>query len=663
MKLSKLLKETKILKEDKSREELAAELDKAFKAGPAATRAFLDSKDGMSDIVRKDILLNPQTDGNAGDDAVAIGTAGGPAMDYKPTQSEIDLMKSVSYPLGSAKTLTEAITSGPTAKGIVTSGDLIIDGHHRWSGAIAIGGKNAKIAGTDVNWPGTGTNEKLAAAQIAIAAKIGPGKKIPSQAEGFDTNIMGKPADEIAKMIMSNVNKKTDPGAPGAMLNDKMIKDLVGNEASGAKVVYDWLGIKPYPSETKNKGYKLRLAIAKKVGENLAALPDNPEAPERKDMPQFDPKVQGPKLDTVTGQLGGKSQGDYNLAPPYVKDSVQSNKPKIQEMKKKKIQEAIETLKMKRIAKIISEAEFQKQLRLLEDAKEDLANAMKKDLAGAVADLKSLASKEDFKSIATKGTEDGDPGDEKVPVGSDNIANTKMYPTQAEIGFGNSLDDIVNDKYGAIDSAFSEPVKMPSPEGKVPVLCASIGGKIAILDGHHRWSLCFMINPGAKMACDIMEAPTGMDPENALKTMQLAIAAKAGKLVTKPFEGKDLMATSTEEVRKYILDNIGEKEVATFAKYRKDLNTKEAIADHVAEAHKKIVAMAGPFPRIIMPQAGKSGTSQDTVNNALKAGEINFKEPFTAKESKQNSKFEAQLFEAVMKRSIAELGRAVKRKK
>lgn len=328
--LKNLIKESKVkfLKEDKSREELAAELTAAFKAGPAATRKFLDSKDGMSDIVRKDILLNPQTDGNTGDDPVAVGSAGGAAMDFKPTQSEIDLMKSVSYPLGSAKTLTEAITSGPTAKGIVTSGDLIIDGHHRWSGAIAIGGPNAKIAGTDVDWPGTGTNEKLAAAQIAIAATIGPGKPIPSQAEGFDTNIMGKSADGIAKMIMSNVNKKTDPGAPGALLNDDMMEDLTAGDNKDIGIVLKWLGgladrvkdkVGPGKPSSPEAIYQLRLAIAQKVGENLAELPNNPEAPERKDMPQFDPKVQGPKLDTVKGQLGGKSQGDINIAPPYVK--------------------------------------------------------------------------------------------------------------------------------------------------------------------------------------------------------------------------------------------------------------------------------------------------------------------------------------------------------
>jgi len=311
------------LTEAKSREELAAELAAAFKKGPAATRAFLDSEDGMSDIVRTDLLLNPQTDGSMSDDTVNVGSAQGPAMEFKPTQSEIDLMKSVSWPLGSAKNLIDAINSGPVAQGIVTSGNLIIDGHHRWSGAISIGGDKAGISGTDVNWPGQNTQEKLAAAQIAIAATLGPGKSIPSQSKPFKTNIMGANAEAISKMIMNNINKQTDAKAPGALLNDKMIKDLVAGEISGADTVYDWLGGKPFEDNSSNKGYKLRLAIAKKIGENLAALPKNPDAPERKDMPQFDPSVGGPKINSVTGMLKGKSKGDYNVAAPFTaKESV-----------------------------------------------------------------------------------------------------------------------------------------------------------------------------------------------------------------------------------------------------------------------------------------------------------------------------------------------------
>ena len=318
----------KFLTEDKTKEELAAELQKAFKAGPAATKAFLDSPEGKSDAVRNDLLLNPQTDGSMSDDTVKVSGGGGAAMQFKPTQREIDLMKSVSYPLGSSSTLTGAIKEGPVASGIVTSGDLIIDGHHRWSGAIAIGGNKAQIQGKDVNWPGSNTAEKLASAQIAIAAKLGPGKAIPSQSESFKTNILGSGAAplgavDIAKMIMANINKQTDSNAPGALLNDKMMEDLlVGNDA---KIVQQWLGnlgnrVK-WSSVTPEGVYQLRLAIAQKVGENLAALPKVADgSPARADMPQFDPKVGGPNLKDVEGMLGGGKTGDANLAPPFAKE-------------------------------------------------------------------------------------------------------------------------------------------------------------------------------------------------------------------------------------------------------------------------------------------------------------------------------------------------------
>ena len=282
---------------------------------------------------------------------------------------------------------------------------------------------------------------------------------------------------------------------------------------------------------------------------------------------------------------------------------------------------------------------------LTEDFKTDAKGIMDKDLAGAVSSLKTKASDKEFQSGATAGQDDGSDSDEKVTSNVTPIPATKMFPTQKEIGFGNSLEDLVKDKYEQIDNAFTNPVKMSSPDGKVPILTADIGGEIAILDGHHRWSLCFMINPDAKMACDVLKGDFDT-AEDALKAMQFAIAAKAGKVVTKNFEGKDLMSVSTEEVEKYVEENIVRSAVAKFAKYKPeilskagikkpnkerdldDTKIKKAIARYIGNTHKKIKAMVGPYTRTIMPQAGASGTSQDDVNKALAQGEINFNDPF-----------------------------------
>jgi len=259
---------------------------------------------------------------------------------------------------------------------------------------------------------------------------------------------------------------------------------------------------------------------------------------------------------------------------------------------------------------------------------DDIAKAAAGNLSQTVSLLQKLSSDGDFLRVLQGGTDDGDLKDEQVPFKTANVSCTDMYPTQAEIGFGNSLDDLCDDKYGAIKSAFSSPVLMPAPGKKTPILCANVGGKTYILDGHHRWSLCFMINRDAKMACDIMQLGEGT-PEDALKIMQMAIAAKAERIRTKDFEGQDLMATNTAAVESYVNDNINLKAIELFEQYTNgELQTAADIAMEVGEAHAVIVKMKGDFPRKIMPQSGHSGADQDDVNNALKRGTVNYKEPF-----------------------------------
>jgi hypothetical protein len=300
---------------------------------------------------------------------------------------------------------------------------------------------------------------------------------------------------------------------------------------------------------------------------------------------------------------------------------------------------------------------------LNEDFAKDAEDIMGKDLAGAVADLKSKAGDKEFQKGATAGHDDGAEDDEKVASSTKPVPATKMFPTQAEIGFGNSLDDLVADKYEQIDNAFNTPVEMSSPSGKSPILVADIGGEIAILDGHHRWSLCFMINPDAEMNCDILKGDFDT-PEDALKAMQFAIAAKAGKVKTKGFEGKDLMSVSTEEVEQYVEENLVKSAVMKFAKYKPEIFEKagmkapnsgrdagrekprQAIAKYIGNTHKKIVKMKGLFTRNIMPQADFSGAPQDTVNTALAKGDINFNKPYV----KENSLRETFQYRAGIKK-------------
>lgn len=263
---------------------------------------------------------------------------------------------------------------------------------------------------------------------------------------------------------------------------------------------------------------------------------------------------------------------------------------------------------------------------LTEAPADDAAKVADAPLAKSVSLLKKLTSDKDFVNVLQKGAQDGDIKDEQIKFSTANVSCTKMFPTQAEIGFGNSLDDMVINEYNVVDTCFKSPVTIIGP-----VLCARVAGKIFILDGHHRWSSCFMINRNAKMVCDIMEVPGGEDAEGALRIMQIAIAAKAGRVLTKDFEGKDLMATPTAEVKQYIIDKMQPEVVELFSKYTNGaLADVTAVADEVGKAHEVIVSMKGKFPRKIMPQADFSGAvgGQDGVNKSLERGAINYKEPF-----------------------------------
>jgi hypothetical protein len=294
---------------------IAKEMEKAFKAGPAATRAFFNSELGKS-AEAKALLQRPaaERDGVNPDDKIKVsGPRDVPVDPSKvlPTQNFIDAMQSIAYPLGSASSLASAITRKKGFGTIVMDWPLIIDGHHRWSGVVAIT-PDGVINALNIQWPGKSTAKKLAAAQMAVAATVEPGKEQPSASGDPATDILGKSADAIKAMILKNINKQTDPKAPGALLNDDMMASLTDPDSKDAQTVANWLNLDSVVTDVD----ELRDLIASRVGENLSAIQSNPQAPGRADMPQFDTKKGGPEIDDIKSDLAA---GEYNVSPPFIK--------------------------------------------------------------------------------------------------------------------------------------------------------------------------------------------------------------------------------------------------------------------------------------------------------------------------------------------------------
>ena len=314
-----------LLEAEYSEQEIGKELEKAFSKGPVATRAFLNSPMGqhaaLNSLLKKP---EPATDGDQGDDKIKVTGPADIDVDPKkmqPTQNFIDAMKSVAFPLGSAKALTSALQKKKGFGTIVISDNLIIDGHHRWSAVVALT-PDGTINALDVEWPGDSPAQKLAAAQIAIASTLQPATKQPSATGDPATDILGKGKDVVAKIIMDNVNKQPDKKAPGPLLNDKMMEVLTQPGNIGHKTVMAWLGIEEFTEAKPEDADKLRQAIANKVGENLALITKDSTAPDRDDMPQFDPKVGGPELKAGGDLATALSTGKINVSPPFVKDGI-----------------------------------------------------------------------------------------------------------------------------------------------------------------------------------------------------------------------------------------------------------------------------------------------------------------------------------------------------
>jgi len=248
---------------------------------------FLNSPIGRDPKVRN-ALRGGDTDGKPADEVIKVIPAALSVGKMGPTQNEISLMKSIGWPLSTLASVDNVASGDITGrdKRIVSSGPLVIDGHHRWSSTWAVAGDKAKINATNIGLPGQSADQKLAAAQLAIAATIDPASgKIPSAtAKDVDDegnplpsdNILGKDAKSIAQMILARVGKVVpDTGKP--LLGPEYLEKIKMIPAA-----QQYWGLTPEMTPDQVKG-----TIVSAVAGNLSQLPP-PQGPERDYMPQFD---------------------------------------------------------------------------------------------------------------------------------------------------------------------------------------------------------------------------------------------------------------------------------------------------------------------------------------------------------------------------------------
>lgn len=278
------------------------------KQGLVPVVEFLNSKEGSDPKVRDHLLHNANED-----EVIKVTDGSKPADSFVPTQKEISMGKSIGWPLSSWSSCKNIPTGDPTgghgnepgedgkkpANRVVVSGNLVVDGHHRWSQVFAIGGKKNPLMITDLEIPGQ-TSEKLAVTQIAITGTMGGTDPVPSEDKPVKDNILGEDKATIKKKIEAQVGQVMDSG-----------KKLLGDEwCEEAK--NDPLGQKMFGIKKDMDNDTVRKTVVDTVAGNLADLPAPAKgAPPRDKMPQFSLKTDPKDV------MDNMSQGKVNWKEPF----------------------------------------------------------------------------------------------------------------------------------------------------------------------------------------------------------------------------------------------------------------------------------------------------------------------------------------------------------
>jgi hypothetical protein len=152
-----------------------------------------------------------------------------------------------------------------------------------------------------------------------------------------------------------------------------------------------------------------------------------------------------------------------------------------------------------------------------------------------------------------------------------------------------------------------------------------------IIDGHHRWSQAYLINPEARLKVINLHVE---DPEAMLRKSQIAIAAMTGEVpVARVEPGKNLYTMNPEDIRKAIPKYLSPEFYKAFYDTDPDnFKTREDVHEHIYGNVMKLRRHGRPITdidRSLMPQYDKMGVLEGL--ETMKAGVVNVKPPYVKK--------------------------------
>jgi microcompartment protein CcmL/EutN len=252
---------------------------------------------------------------------------------------------------------------------------------------------------------------------------------------------------------------------------------------------------------------------------------------------------------------------------------------------------------MQQLAGLLIEAEAAPEQELKNILKADYPTFVQK-LGDNINDPKFQAA---IKSIASK-----------YPIKTSDISPkvTDLKPTQNEIDVDKSLKFPLTNAQSAAVCLKGGPVSIAGKN-----IVTGGGGKF-IIDGHHRWSQLYCMNPEASITA--MDVNNITDPIAGLKATQLGIAGDIGKVPVAKVEGQNLLKMGKDALINYVVKTITPEVLEVFKKANKG-NDANAVAEYVWKNVEKMQQnnqpVSGAPGRNIMPQTDDATKWKDDAVN------------------------------------------------